>query len=168
MSTIESDTATEAAASDTPTPSAHVSEADEDPNSEAGDDASGDEPDAFSAFEQFMHRMAHNKELGESSYDEPGKTTVELLAAGGEKSAQLGAKQRDLLSERAREQPAAVEESARRAVSESMAAAGAAPFDAKAAFRVRSQPATMDFSDVGTPRIRRQEVCDRRGPWRRP
>ena len=145
----------EAAASNTPTPSAHVSEADDDSNSEADDDASASEPDAFlasaAAFDEFMHRMAYNKELGESSDDEPGKTPVKLLAAGGAKPAQLGAKQRDLLNERARQQSAAVEESARRAASEPVAAAAAAPFDAKAAFRVRSQPATMDFSDIGMP-----------------
>ena len=39
----------------------------------------------------------------------------------------------------------------RRAASAPVAAAADAPFDAKAAFRVQSQPAAMDFSDIGTP-----------------
>ena len=152
LSTIESDSADEAAESTTPTPSPHVSDADDDSNSEVEDGASASEPDALTQIEAFMHRMAHNKELGESSEDEPGLTPVELLASGGAKSAQLGAKQRDLLSERAREQSAAVEENARRehAATPGAAAAGAR-FDVKAAFRVQSQPATMEFSSVGTP-----------------
>ena len=56
--------------------------------------------------------MTHSKEFGESSDDEPGKTPVEIFAPGGAKSAQLCAKQRSLLNERAQEQSAAVEESA--------------------------------------------------------
>ena len=154
LSTIESNSAAEAAESTTTTPSPHVSDADDDSNSEVEDGASASEQDALTSIEAFMHRhrMAHNKELGESSDDEPGLTPVELLATGGTKSAQLGAKQRDLLSERAREQSAAVEESARRErAATSGAAAAGAPFDAKEAFRVQSQPATMDFSTIGTP-----------------
>ena len=94
MSTIESNASAEAAAaSDTPTPSNHVSDVEEDSNSEADDDASAEEPGAFSVFGKFMHRMTHNKELDESSDDEPGRAPVELLASGGAKSVQLGADQ---------------------------------------------------------------------------
>ena len=101
LSTIESDSAAEAAESATPTPSPLVSDADDDSNSEVDDDASASEQDALTSIDDFMHRMAHNKELGESSDDEPGLALVELLASGGAKSSQLGSTQRDLLSERA-------------------------------------------------------------------
>ena len=153
LSTIVSDSAAEAAESAaTPTPSPHGSDADDDSNSEADDDASAVEQDALTSIDAFMHRMAHNKELGESSDDEPGLAPVELLASGGAKSSQLGSAQRARLSERAREQSAAVDESARRErAASSGAAATAAALDVKAAFRVQAQPATMDFSEIGTP-----------------